>query len=371
MGNIALGKKPLESSIWKNVEAATDGNYTEYGANDGFAYAPNGSNFTLDFNDVRTISEIRVLFWDEHGGAQTSNDRKYSFRLKYSIDSITYHEIYSTLEGEEDRGWYIFTFPYRISARCIQVSSIHCTIKPNSHIVEIEIHDSPAPPLSAPRIKRKEFAVFTDNLKSLVERLIEEKAELLKDVKQDIEILQTTTSNAKRLLIDAGYVGTIKHFNEEANDNKDRSKIWILVSSLYLVILLSVLIWAVFCDNTRDWIIMRYGYSEETKEFVMPSLIIYYLGKVIFASLLIYIFTWLLKNYRAERHNYTVNTHKAMSLNVATSILSQTEFSGDARNEIYSKAAEMAFSHQSTGFFKDESDGSSPNVIQMIKEIKP
>ena len=72
----------------------------------------------------------------------------------------------------------------------------------------------------------------------------------------------------------------------------------------------------------------------------------------------------MLKNYRSERHNYVINRHKAISLTVATGVLMGDDYKNTDRSKIFTQAMDIIFSHQNSGFSKE--DSSAPNLISTV-----
>ena len=84
----------------------------------------------------------------------------------------------------------------------------------------------------------------------------------------------------------------------------------------------------------------------------------------ILISTILFVLTWLLKNYRSEKHNYVVNKHKAMSLAVATTILTKEDYKDVERGSVFIQAMNIVFQHQVSGYSKE--DNESPNVVNQI-----
>jgi hypothetical protein len=75
------------------------------------------------------------------------------------------------------------------------------------------------------------------------------------------------------------------------------------------------------------------------------------------------------KNYKANRHNYIINTHKVNSLNTFRLFVDSTE-DITIRNAIITQAATSVFSIPSTGYISTEAENDSSNkIIEVIKNI--
>src|ERR1700754_5018965 len=122
MSNLALSKLPLEKEMWQRPEAATDGNFTIYDGENGFAHATWPCTYTLDLGADSKIFVIRFLLWDNLGrpGTFTPHNRKYNFSLAISSDGNRYTDVFSNQGKDGGNGWYSFEFLTATYARYIK-----------------------------------------------------------------------------------------------------------------------------------------------------------------------------------------------------------------------------------------------------------
>ena len=85
-------------------------------------------------------------------------------------------------------------------------------------------------------------------------------------------------------------------------------------------------------------------------------------------STAVYILHFCVNNFRASKHNQTINLQKSNSLGAALQIL-DTAKSIQAKDEIMIRAADAIFSHQTTGYNKKESLKNTP-IAQRILDAK-
>ena len=130
------------------------------------------------------------------------------------------------------------------------------------------------------------------------------------------------------------------------------------------MIFILVLFWMIYCDSKSVNIISEAAENPSTKSYTIYLLSAFYVAKALLLSTILYILGWSLKNYRSEMHNYVINKHKAMSLTVATGILSKDEFKDVERAIVFKEGMNIVFSHQSSGYSKD--DQQSPSVVNTL-----
>lgn len=97
--------------------------------------------------------------------------------------------------------------------------------------------------------------------------------------------------------------------------------------------------------------------------------------KAFIFSIILIIISLLRKEYLALRHQYTLNKHRQNSINSHKEIVASiqetaTENEKEISNAILLEVTKAIFSHQDTGFVKDQKDASSENrVIEISKSL--
>ena len=89
------------------------------------------------------------------------------------------------------------------------------------------------------------------------------------------------------------------------------------------------------------------------------------LPRLVIVSLLFSAMIFSLKNYSSARHNYVVNTHRAVSLTTFQSFRSGTA-DPKVKDAILLQAAQCVFSAQRSGYLKDEAE---PPQITYITDV--
>lgn len=89
---------------------------------------------------------------------------------------------------------------------------------------------------------------------------------------------------------------------------------------------------------------------------------------VALASLISYAIVICVKNYYAEKHNQTVNQHKANCLGTFNTFVDAAD--PDKKGAILLQASQTIFSHQKSGYLSKDSDVSSPSpVIEILSKM--
>ncbi len=387
MANIALGKKPFESE-WVRPEEATNGIVTGYTGEKGFSDAHFPATYTLDLGKSVTIHTIRFLLWDGTAGAQgrPRDKRQYYYSLLLSKDNETWDTYYSTNEHGFN-GWQVFEFAKNIEARFVRLHGKYNTKNNGFHIVEFEVHDSIPPALAPPaQITNQKFLVeptidnnlFVNKLQDFINKhqkdISIQYEQIFSKLKQDAssaEKLKTDLTNKigefDKTILQLNLVGKSLNFQQEASKLKSSSKGWlagaIISFALFLILLFSFL----FCGSLHFMKI-----SEDVSKSVMNvtltnktilfEFISYLILKSLLVSLSIYAVVFCAKNYRIQKHNYTINQHKAMSLFASVELLDNEKLTKATKELILIQATNTIFSHQHSGYNSKETDV-NPNVL--------
>ena len=372
MSNIALNKLPQEINVWKRPEIATNGIISNYTAQLGFSHASWPCTYTLDLEKEKEISVIRFLLWDGLGEkGNNRNERKYKFSLSISNDGKNFTTVYSNQNSEGSNGWFSFRFTNEIYARHIRLSGHFNSVNKGFHIVEFEIHDQTPSPLVSNNVSNYEIlsglgSPNEERLSELIDKVVSKKSGLFEGIDEKINTLNKYLQTSREAIDNVELIKQTHGFLEESIKNKNKLKWWLAAAVATLISFISLLYYFVFCDNHSIKIIEDSVNNENTKPFTHILLFAFYITKAIFISTLIFILNWILKNYRSEKHNYVINKHKAMTLTVAIGVLTKEDFSGSDRQNIFNKGMEITFTHQPTGFTKEEAI--QPNIINTLMQ---
>jgi hypothetical protein len=370
MINLALNKLPLEKEIWTNPEEATNGEFSGYTGKSGFAFATWPCTFTIDLESECLITNIRFLLWDGLGNFGNKIDtRKYKFSLSISTDDINYFTVYSNQNQEGNNGWFDFNFIQEAYARYVRITGHFNSANKEFHIVEFEVYEQEPQALSS--INTHKIIISSvistpsdKKINELIDNIISKRSKIFEGVEEKSRILEESILKSSQALNQIELIKKSLDYTQESKNNNHRSIKWLISSLITLITFICVLVWFVYCDDHALKIIRIASLEIAIQPYTAILLGAFYVTKALLLSTLLFIFTWMLKNYRSERHNYVINNHKAMTLTVATSILTKDEFQNTDRGNIFIQAMEIIFSHQSSGFTKDET--SAPSILNTL-----
>ena len=131
MKNLALGKIPFEH--WHTPEKATDGDFSTYNANSGYAKAHWPCYYTIDLGDTFDIETIQFLLYDK-------DDREHKYRLLTSLNNNDWMVHYDS-GNDGFNGWQYFRFKDKIKARYVRLHALYGSKAQSFHIIEFQIFD--------------------------------------------------------------------------------------------------------------------------------------------------------------------------------------------------------------------------------------
>ena len=393
MPNIARGKTPIED-YWKRSELATDGTISGYTGFEGFAHANWPCTYTLDLENEYPIEIIRFLLWDNKGRPTNQEaTREYFYSLSISTDGYGW-QTYFTTGSEGFIGWQIFEFKHKPVARYIRLHCYHNTEKPDFHLVEFEVHDSsPTYTIPVDRVKNHQIYFNEANahfdskylekyFEDLATRSLANKEENLDELQKrfkegadSIEALQQRLSGKSQELDDAVLkIQLIQRglsFSDEAKNNKTASYWWLGFAIASFACLMIFLI-ALFASDVLNYNKIYITISGDGAVNVDPTTLLFeFISllaiKIVLVSIIIYTTTFCVKNFRTQRHNYTINKHKAMSLSTSLEFLSAQNVTDDTRQSILVQSINAIYSHQSSGYVEGNSEP-NPNIFTNVVE---
>lgn len=161
-------------------------------------------------------------------------------------------------------------------------------------------------------------------------------------------------------------------FAIQAKDYKNLASKWfwgIIISSGILILIL-FLIFKNFCFDLNcfskisdlDYDKIYKGANKSILHFEIFKSISY---RLLIISFVLYIISFCVKNYNANRHNYTVNMQKANSLNAALILLERAK-TPEGNDSIMTQAASSIFSHQPTGYNKKDPENIQSTITDKL-----
>ena len=153
-----------------------------------------------------------------------------------------------------------------------------------------------------------------------------------------------------------GVTGNAMIFSEHANKHGKRASVWLIFTVLAVVVTLAVAL-----------TMLNYSKSP-LPEGVDP--IQYIIAKLIVLSTLSFAVFWCSRNYRSEKHNETLNMHRANALTTFEAFVAGT---GDERvkDAVLLQAAQAAFTNRPTGFGAPGQEQSINPVVEILGKMPP
>lgn len=211
------------------------------------------------------------------------------------------------------------------------------------------------------------------DLKTRTEALANQSEDYVKTIKELSNRLESERKLQEERYKDLAKTELLKQeqiFNNAAKENRKYSWYWLGASALMLA-LLGLLLWYFFQYFCTD----LSCFNEQKKtigETYAKYLLIYELTRatifrLAIISLAVYFLVFLIKNYNALMHNYTVNTQKANSFAAAFAMINGA-ISNKGKDDILSQAGHSIFSHQNTGYIGKDNEPSNPLLIEKVIE---
>ncbi len=220
-------------------------------------------------------------------------------------------------------------------------------------------------------------------------QLLYELDELSKKSEQDAKEIEELKSRLTSELSDfekrykeqfkrAELVNQREMFSMQASDYKNTASFWlrgVIASSLLLLIVLWI-VFKNFCFDLSCYTnVSEIDYSQIDTSGNRIILYLEVFKSVIYRlfiiSFFLYIVNFCVKNYNANKHNQTVNSQKANSLNAALVLLERAK-TDQGNDNLMTQAANAIFSHQPTGYNKKDPENISKSVTdKIIDKINP
>ena len=197
-----------------------------------------------------------------------------------------------------------------------------------------------------------------------------------KEYADQIRDLSNNLENEKQLLenryAELAKVELLKQediFTKAAKSNKCYSWFWlvaIVISSLGIICLLSHFV-NEFCLDLSCLLEQKKSCPDCGNTLLIFELTRATIYRVAIISLAVYFIVFVIKNYNALMHNYTVNTQKANSF-AAAFVMINGATTNKAKNDIMLQAAQAIFSHQNTGYLGKDTEPSNPLIVEKVIE---
>ena len=167
-------------------------------------------------------------------------------------------------------------------------------------------------------------------------------------------------------------------FSIQASDY-DKTAYWWLIGVIGSSVILLIVLWLVFknfcfdltCYSNISEIDYNQIDSSGNRTILYLEVFKAIAYRLFILSFVLYIVSFCVKNYNASKHNQTVNSQKANSLNAALVLLERAR-TDEGNDNIMAQAASAIFSHQPTGYNKKDPENISKSVTEkIIEKVNP
>lgn len=376
-----IGFLPIEKEKWRNSEYITDNNfqldynernYSETGKVD---FSPEKPSLTYDLGETQFISLIGIVFYkDKIKQANPSNPkRKYTFSLEISIDGNNWM-LLKEENNQESSSSIRYWLEHGFKARYIRFSKFENNLNNSIHVVEIEVLSGIISNFDYEKdVELNELPITPSFLGSYLAEAIIDIEEPIKKLSSSLEKKLSETEETYDEILDERkninesinqlkILGSLKEFNDEAVRNNQNSRFWLISFFVVVTIFICILLYFLFYDGFLDEV-----FKIKIIQKRNIKIISHYAARGLFLSFLIFIINMLYKNFKNEKHNYTVNTHKAMSLRVILDLRAK-DVDQVIKDQLLLKSMELILSHQESGYTKG-GENNNPIINSIIENI--
>lgn len=212
------------------------------------------------------------------------------------------------------------------------------------------------PILTVGLLSGNDLSVQQAKIDQLVSDLDKKTKETEKKGEEYLTQLDETLKSAEEA---AAKVGVSRHsqiFNTESTEHERQSKIWLkwTVGVLMAIVVAAIIFIFVFPDTTSS--------SAEIIQFSIT--------KVIVLSAMFYGLSICNRNYKAHKHNATLNKHRQNALSTFETFSKAAGTDTQTKNAVLIEATHTIFSNQQTGYLNSEKDNESSNkIVEIIKNV--
>ncbi|TJY34008.1 hypothetical protein [Pontimicrobium aquaticum] len=212
------------------------------------------------------------------------------------------------------------------------------------------------PILTVGLLSGNDLSVQQAKIDQLVSDLDKKTKETEKKGEEYLTQLDETLKSAEEA---AAKVGVSRHsqiFNTESTEHERQSKIWLkwTVGVLIAIVVAAIIFIFVFPDTTSS--------SAEIIQFSIT--------KVIVLSAMFYGLSICNRNYKAHKHNATLNKHRQNALSTFETFAKAAGTDAQTKNAVLIEATHTIFSNQQTGYLNSEKDNESSNkIVEIIKNV--
>jgi hypothetical protein len=188
--------------------------------------------------------------------------------------------------------------------------------------------------------------------KNSIEEIRNLKIELAEEKEKTNRELNEILDTARQTVSKIGVASHAVHFKEEAEENLNASKNWLIALVFCILITIG---WGIAC-------FFIHPESEKSRDILQFTI-----AKIIILSGLYYGLSTISKNYKAHRHNYIVNKHKQNSLNSFEAFVKGSGDDIQTKNAVLISATQSIFSAQPSGYSNQDTENEPSKIIEILK----
>lgn len=180
--------------------------------------------------------------------------------------------------------------------------------------------------------------------------------ELEEQAKQKNQQLNSILSSAQSELSKAGVEKHSDIFDLQAKGHTQGASNWRKYSIILIILIVAIAL--IF------FVVIAFFLSSKDRTIIIETSIF---GALII-SILSYSLSLCVKNYFAEKHNESINRHKANCLGTFNTFIDSAD--EERKAAVLLQATQTIFSHQRSGFLSKDTDASNPNpFIEVVRNI--
>jgi hypothetical protein len=209
--------------------------------------------------------------------------------------------------------------------------------------------------LSYAHKKETDLTRLENDAKEILKFMNESKDYLATEQRKALDETNSVLDKVRQAAAEVGVAQHATHFETEAKYHLKQS-FWWMISTIVLASL------------TIGWGITSFFLFPHSSEVngVLPAII----SKLIILVGLYYGLVWSAKNYKSNRHNFVVNTHRQNSLKTFETFVKAAGSDNETKNAILLQATKTIFGYQPSGYVSNEADSdNTPNYFEIIKNF--
>lgn len=212
------------------------------------------------------------------------------------------------------------------------------------------------PILTAGILKGNDLSFQQAKIEQLVSQFEGKISEVQQKGQEYLTKLEDTLTSAQAAAVEAGVSKHSQIFKQESTEHEKKSVLWLrwTVALLVLIVIASVIFIKLFLSE----------------DYQNIEIIQFSISKIIILSALFYGLSICNRNYKAHKHNATLNKHRQNALSTFETFAGAAGTDAQTKNAVLIEATHTIFSNQLTGYLSSEKDNESSNrIVEIIKSV--